>query len=262
MTSKNIKVKVAAIDAMSATVLLTQFDFDESFISIWGDLSTTIDDRQSFEPTISALGVLRRLFRAKSLADARVPSFASKADEITEFLKKAVQHDYSKVVYEGLRVSSSFLNALRSADTATVGPQYQASVLKLHEIIFEKLGKVNIDTEVKHCCLLTASSLICTAHPLLGVQTLDKYYNIFAERMTSELTREAALKGLAMIASNSLQGDQSGAVIPISRPDNFLQAFFTLLRNQQRQLHLITLECIEALTSRYPSQLAGQAQTI
>ena len=62
---------------------------------------------------------------------------------------------------------------------------------------------MNIDTEVKHCCLLTASSLISTSHPILGQQVLDTYFGIFADRMTNELTREAAIKGLTMIASNS-----------------------------------------------------------
>ena len=109
------------------------------------------------------------------------------------------------MVFEGLRVASSFLNALRSQATATVNPNFQASVTTLNGIILEKLGRVNIDTEVKHCCLLTASSLISTSHPILGQQVLDTYFGIFSDRMQNELTREAALKGLTMIAANSQQ---------------------------------------------------------
>ena len=71
-------------------------------------------------------------------------------------------------MFEGLRVASSFLNALRRPDTATVDPAYAQTVNQLHGIIFGKLGRVNIDTEVKHSCLLTAASITMTAHPILG----------------------------------------------------------------------------------------------
>ena len=141
-------------------------------------------------------------------------------------------------------------------------PAYAQTVNQLHGIIFGKLGRVNIDTEVKHCCLLTASSLISTAHPILGAPVLGSYYTIFADRMTNELTREAALKGLTMIASNSQNKSANAPVIPIPEPAMFLPAFFDLLKKQQRQLHLNTLECLAALAQRYPAQLGANAEVI
>jgi hypothetical protein len=80
--------------------------------------------------------------------------------------------------------------------------------------------------------------------------------------MTNELTREAALKGLTMIAANSQHQSENAPLIPISAPDNFLAPFFDLLKKQQRSLHLNTLESLEALTRRYPSQLSAKAQLI
>ena len=115
---------------------------------------------------------------------------------------------------------------------------------------------------MKHCCLLTASSLISTSHPLLGASILDSYFAIFADRMMNELTREAALKGLTMIAANSQHTSANAPLIPINSPDMFLPAFFDLLKKQQRQLHLNTLECLEALTRRYQNQLAAKAGQI
>jgi len=41
-----------------------------------------------------------------------------------------------------------------------------------------------------------------TAYPILGARNLDNYFTIFADRLANELTREAALKGLTMIALN------------------------------------------------------------
>lgn len=69
--------------------------------------------------------------------------------------------------------------------------------------------------------------------------------------MSNELTREAAIKGLTLIAANSLAESGNAPIIPISNPEVFLNAFFDLLKKQQRQLHLNTLECMEALTRRY-----------
>ena len=60
-----MKVKVAAIETLSVYALLAQFNFDECFSQIWPELKITIDDRSNFEPTISALGVMRRIFRSK-----------------------------------------------------------------------------------------------------------------------------------------------------------------------------------------------------
>ncbi len=68
MKSKNMKVKVAAIETLSAFALLSQFEFDSSFGDVWPDLKETIEDKSSYEPTISALGVLRRLFRSRELS--------------------------------------------------------------------------------------------------------------------------------------------------------------------------------------------------
>lgn len=260
--SKNLKVKVAAIATLSELALLVGSDLDSQFNDFWPELCKTIDDRSSFEPTISSLIVLRRLFRSKKLADTQQKNYAVHAKDISEFLKKCIEHEYSKVVFEGLRVSSSFLNALRNAQTGTVDPQFGSTVNQLHEIILDKLGRVNIDTDVKHCCLLTASSLISTSHPILGAQNLDKYFTIFIDRMMSELTREAALKGLTMIAANSQFSGNNAPVIPINNPASFLPAFFDLLKKQQRQIHLNTLDCLEALTRRYPSQMSASTASI
>ena len=90
MQSKNMKVKVAAIDTLSEFTQLVQFNIDKNFEELWPELEKTIDDRQSFEPTISSLGVLRRLFRAKKLDEAGPVNFTRHAGEITEFLKQAV----------------------------------------------------------------------------------------------------------------------------------------------------------------------------
>ena len=232
LKSKKDKVKVAAIEALSAFALLTQFEFDASFNEVWDHLKETIDNRQNYDAAISALGLLRRLFRSKTVDDARTGNFTEKANEITEFLIKAIEHNYSKVVFEGLRVASSFLSALRTVQTNTVDARFAAQVNQLNAIVLDKLGRVNIDTEVKHSCLLTAASIIMTAHPILGAQNLNNYFTIFADRLSNELTREAALKGLTMVALNSVSREAEATLIAIQQPELFLPPFYDLLRNR------------------------------
>ena len=216
---KDVKVKVAAIDTLSEFCLLSGFELDSQFGAFWPELQKTIDDNSNNEPVLSSLGVLRRLFRSKKLENNTQGTFLAHANDITAFLKKAIEHDYSKITFEGLRVCSSFLGALRNSQSGVIDNGFSSNVNQLHAIILDKLGKVNIDTEVKHCVLLTSSSLISTAHSILGASVLNQYYSIFAERMMNELTREAALKGLTMIATNGLLSEGGDApLIPIANP--------------------------------------------
>ena len=62
---------------------------------------------------------------------------------------KALNHEYSKVQREGLRVSSSFLNTLRAQETQTIDAKFKSVSPDFYQAISEKLKKVDIDIEVK-----------------------------------------------------------------------------------------------------------------
>ena len=71
---------------------------------------------------LNALKVLRRLFRSyKAGSNA---SFLNNFSEIASFLVKALNHEYSKVVSEGLRVSGSFLNTLRNQQSGSIDAKF------------------------------------------------------------------------------------------------------------------------------------------
>jgi hypothetical protein len=57
-----------------------------------------------------------------------------------------------------------------------------------------------------------------------------------------------------MIARNQLANKEQGQALPLTNLHRFTPAFFELLKKTQRHLHLNTLECLEALTERYPAQ--------
>jgi hypothetical protein len=62
---------------------------------------------------------------------------------------------------------------------------------------------------------------------------------VFGERLGNELTRDATLKALTMIALNN-NGSHS-PIIELQNLSAFLKTFFELLKKNQRQLHLNTL---------------------
>ena len=69
-----------------------------------------------------------------------------------------------------------------------------------------------------------------------------------------------------MIAINETnlkrQSNVNTTLIPLSNLTNFLPVFCDLLKKTHRQLHLNTLECMEALTRRYPQQFQAQTASI
>ena len=232
--------------------MTVQEKLDAHFDLIFPELVKTIDETQSYEPILHALKVLRRLFR--SYKPTMNASFRNSFDEIKTLLVKALNHEYSKVVKEGLRVAGSFLNTLRAPDTGSIDAKFKAVSPELYQAIVEKLKKVDIDIEVKAASIIAAASLVSVCHSALAPAQVEGVLQIYQDRLGNELTRDAALKGLTMIALNDAggAGGAAGAKIPLSNLAMYLPCFFDLLKKTHRPLHLNTLECLAALTERYP----------
>ena len=114
---------------------------------------------------LNALKVLRRLFRSYKVGTQAV--FHNSFNEIKAFLVQALNHEYSKVVSEGLRVSGSFLNTLRSQQTGAIDAKFSSVSGDFYTAIVNKLEKVDIDIEVKSCSILAAASLVSVCHSAL-----------------------------------------------------------------------------------------------
>jgi len=120
--------------------------------------------------------------------------------------------------------------------------------------VFEKLNKTDIDQIVKQSSILSAATVISVCHTKLPPASVQRVLQIFADRLSSELTRDATLKALTMIALNNQESksQHETPVIPLQNLNQYLKVFFDLLKKTSRQLHLNTLECLEAFTRRYP----------
>ena len=60
-------------------------------------------------------------------------------------IETALNHEYSKVVSEGLRVAGSYANVLKGADGSTIGDQFADIVPQLYGSVMNKLAKKDID---------------------------------------------------------------------------------------------------------------------
>lgn len=65
-----------------------------------------------------------------------------------------------------------------------------------------KLNKVDMDQEVKSLAIIASADLVSCCHSVLSNDQINKIVVVFVSRLTHELTREIALKGLTLIALN------------------------------------------------------------
>ena len=110
---------------------------DMHFTQVLPELEKTLTETQSFEPLLASLKFLRRLFRSKPFGVQAL--FLKDTDRIFKLLLGALNHDYSKVVSEALRVTGSFLNTLRAPETAMIGKEHEKLVQPLFQVIIQKL---------------------------------------------------------------------------------------------------------------------------
>lgn len=106
------------------------------------------------EPFLNSLAIMRRLFRSRNGFQAA--TFMNFVPNIQKILLVALNHQYSKVVYEGLRVTGSFLNALRD-ESGNIETKFATVSQPFYQAILAKLQKVDIDQDVKSSSIIAAA---------------------------------------------------------------------------------------------------------
>lgn len=99
-------------------------------------------------------------------------------------------------------MTGSFLNALRAKESSTISSSQATIASNLYDLITLKLEKVDIDQDVKSCSIIAAANLVAVCHTVLSPSKINAIIKVFSDRLQQELTRDAALKGLTMIALN------------------------------------------------------------
>lgn len=84
--------------------------------------------------------------------------------------------------------------------------------------------------------------------------------SIYNDRLLNDMTRDASLKALTKIASNSQAADRQ--LIKINNLATLIPRMFELLHKAMRTIHLNTLEALVAMTQRYPQQFQQRTNDI
>lgn len=96
------------------------------------------------------------------------------------------------------------------------------------------------------------ANFICVCHKSLSEAQISEVITIYNDRLQNDLTRDATLKSLTKIASNSESHDP--VLIQVSNLALLVPRTFELLHKAQRTIHLNTLEALVSMVSRYPAQ--------
>ena len=73
----------------------------------------------------------------------------------------------------------------------------------------------------------------------------DDLIQVLTDRLDNEFTRMAALKGLIIL------GTTTTGVITLKNLGDLSAKFISLMNNVEREIHLLTLEALFALMTRY-----------
>jgi len=92
------------------------------------------------------------------------------------------------------------------------------------------------------------AQLLTISHNIFQQNDINSIVTIFGDRLNNELTREASLKGLTLMARNKAN------TINLQNISSLIPQFIDLLHKALRQVQLSTLEAILALLERYSQQ--------
>lgn len=165
-----------------------------------------VEDSSNFDPLIDSLKLLRTVFRCT--AKGSNPNFLKHANDIQKMLLAALNHEYSRVVGTGLATTGSFMNTLTNTD-GSFRNEYKGLINPIFDAVFTKLNKHDIDQEVKQLSIIASADLVSSAHQQLTADQVNKVVQVFVSRLTHELTRETALKGLTFVALNETSDSNS-----------------------------------------------------
>ena len=199
---------------------------------------------------LDTLTIMRRLFRSKGINQSG--SIQENYQASLNIIMEALNHEYSKVVSEGLRVAGSYVQVLKGQDGSTIDPRFGDVVNPLFNAIKDKLQKTDIDQEVKQCSIIAMASFLTVCHRNLQQQQINGIISVYNERLQNELTRDATLKAITKICLNHNAQDQ--ALISLVNLHTLLPKIFDLLHKAQRTLQLNALEALESMVLRYSQQ--------
>ncbi len=94
------------------------------------------------------------------------------------------------------------------------------------------------------------ANFIKVCHLNLSEIQISEVVSIYNDRLMNDMTRDASLKALTKITSNTQAADR--LLIKINNLATLIPRIFELLHKALRTIHLNTLEALVSMTQRYP----------
>ena len=121
----------------------------------------------------------------------------------------------------------------------------------LYSAISQKLTMHEIDQEVKQNSIISIAQILMVSHQHFSTQELDVIVNSFVDKLQNELTRDATLKALSLMAGSGQQGQ-----INLQNLSKLTPHILSLLNKNKREIHLNAFEALLAMITRYPNQFS------
>jgi len=113
-----------------------------------------------------------------------------------------------------MRVSGNFINTLKNS-AGQADPRFISLCQPFYHAINDKLQKVDIDQDVKSNSIIAAATLVKVFHSHLPADQMTGIISLFRNRLSNELTRDASLKAVTMIARNIDDNGEAGPIIQL-----------------------------------------------
>ena len=116
LKSKNLKVRATTMNTLASLAHSLHDRLEPFFTKMLPDFEKNINETTSYELILDTLIVMRRMFRSKVTTKAQGNQLQQHYKKVLELMAKVMNHEYSKVVSEGLRVIGSYVNVLKGGD--------------------------------------------------------------------------------------------------------------------------------------------------
>lgn len=158
-----------------------------------------------------------------------------------------VDADWFRLISEGLRTLNALLKSLESIEKT---PATVSMIKKVYTCLIPTLEASDIDIEVKECALQLTGTLFAEYAELLRPE-LASALQLLKKRLDNDVTRLSTLKTISAIAACS-------STLPelIQFLEDTARTLSQLLRQQNRQIQLFALLCLESLVMRSDMKLS------
>ena len=125
LKDKSLKIRTQAMKTFSDLGRVLHDALQPFFTEILPELEHNLQDSShSYDLVLDTLTLLRRIFRSETKEKA-IKDFQKGSEKIMKIIDFSLNHEYSKVIAEGLRVAGSFVNLLIGANNVIDG-QFKA----------------------------------------------------------------------------------------------------------------------------------------